>query len=60
MWNSSYDITANELSQIMELCRHGEWICTRFEPEETLYILFLKADENGEVIDRKEFEFTKC
>lgn len=60
MWNDSYDITANELSQIMELCRHGSWICTRFEPKETLYILFLKADEDGEVIDRKEFEFVKC
>ena len=60
MWNESYDITPNELSQIMELCRHSEWICTRFEPKETLYILFLKAYEDGKVIDRKEFEFVKC
>ena len=60
MWNESYDITPNELSQIMELCRDGEWICTRFEPEETLYVLFCKVDDNENVIDKKEFEFTKC
>ena len=57
MWNNSYDITANELQQIMELCRDSSWICTRFEPDETLYILFLKVDENEEVIDKKGFEF---
>ena len=43
----------------MELCRHSEWICTRFEPKETLYILFLKVDENDNVIDKRSFDFLK-
>lgn len=59
MWNELYDITPDELSQIMELCRHSEWICARFEPEETLYILFLKVDENDNVVDKKSFDFLK-
>ena len=58
MWNDSYDITPDELSQIMELCRDG-WVCTIFEPRETLYILFLKVDENDNVIDKRSFDFLK-
>lgn len=59
MWNELYDITPNELNQIMELCRHSEWICARFEPKETLYILFLKVDENDNVIDKRTFDFLR-
>lgn len=59
MWNESYDITANELSQIMELCRDG-YVCTKYEPGETLFIVFEKENANGDLIDTKEFEFTKC
>lgn len=60
MWNDSYDIMPDELSQIMELCRHGSWICTRFEPEDTLCILFCKVGDGENVIDKRKFEFTKC
>lgn len=45
---------------VMILRRHGSWICTRFEPEDTLYILFCKVGDGENVIDKRKFEFTKC
>ena len=59
MWNDSYNITANELSQIMETTRNG-YYCTVFEPDETLNIRLEKEDENGDVIDTMAFEFVIC
>ncbi len=59
MWNSSYNITANELQQIMEATRNG-YDCIKYEPDETLSIVLEKENENGDVIDRKEFEFVRC
>lgn len=61
MWNDSYDIMPDELSQIMDMCRKN-WICTRFEPGETLYILLCRVDEDDieNIVDKKEFEFVKC
>lgn len=59
MWNSSYDITANELQQIMEATLNG-YDCMKYEPDETLCIVLEKEDENGDVIDTMTFEFVKC
>ena len=56
MWNDCYNITANELQRIMEATRNG-YDCVKYEPDETLYIVLEKEDENGDVIDTITFEF---
>lgn len=56
MWNDSYDITAAELKEIMNLIETGGYECTIFEPGETLYIVLANVEANAV----KKFEFTKC
>lgn len=55
MWNNSYDITAGELKEIMDLIETGGYECTRFEPGETLHIVLVNKNCNVRV-----FEFVKC